>query len=364
MEVVDLKLRSLWRMEHRGLVGTIRQTVFFGLRFLRYSTPTKLANYWVAKTSRALRRDRLSSLPYRYTIDPTNHCNLRCPLCPTGLGTIARAGGMLKADDFTHLVDQIAPWTYLLEMYNWGEPFLHPDIFSMIRYAHDRRMVVRLSSNLNRYSPDMALKTVQSGLDAIIVSIDGATQTSYERYRKRGNLEKVLENLTSLVQARKSLAAVNPLIFVRLLINRYNENEVAALRDMVLTIGADIFMTGALFVDTLDGDQRREWLPTDSENSLYEYDDRNGDNTIENVWTCSDLWEGMVINWDGGVAPCCWLHDAKYDFANVLDQPITDIWNSDVYVTARRMFARDGAQAGPKRVICTTCRGRPQYLRM
>jgi MoaA/NifB/PqqE/SkfB family radical SAM enzyme len=70
-----------------------------------------------------------------------------------------------------------------------GEPCLHPDIFRMIRYAHDQRTLVRLSSSLNRYSEEMARQTVEAGLDSIIVSVDGATEASYSSYRRRGKLE-------------------------------------------------------------------------------------------------------------------------------------------------------------------------------
>jgi MoaA/NifB/PqqE/SkfB family radical SAM enzyme len=309
-----------------------------------------------------LRRDRLLSMPYRYTIDPINVCNLRCPLCPTGLGILKRDRGLISLEDFKRLVDQIAPWAYLLELYNWGEPFLHPDIFEMIRYAHDHKIVVRLSSNLNHFDEQLAVKTVQSGLDAIIVSIDGATEETYQRYRRRGKLETVLRNLHYLLEARKTCRATNPLITVRLLVNRYNEREIPVLRQMVLGMGVDVFTVGDLFIDTFSVEQRQEWLPSDARNSSYQYESK--DDAIQNVWHCSDLWESMTINWDGGVAPCCWIHNAAHDFANAFEQSIRQIWNGDAYLSARRAFAFGGPQTGPQKVICTECRGRPHYLRM
>lgn len=327
--------RSLWRTRQRGLPGTLRQTLFHLGRFRRYSTPGKIVNVALAKGGKLLRRDRLRSLPYRYTIDPTNACNLRCPLCPTGLGILKRDRGQLSLPQFQALVDQIAPVAYLVELYNWGEPFLHNHIFEMIRYAHDRRMMVRLSSNLNHFNPAMAQKTVEAGLDALTVSIDGATQETYERYRRKGDLDTVMRNLGYLLDARRAARATNPLITVRLLVNRYNESEVAAVRDRVLDLGVDLFAAGDLFVDTTDPAQRQEWLPADPANSAYHYEAPADD--IENVWHCSDLWESMTINWDGGVSPCCWLHDARNDFANVFEQSIREIWNGDAYRAPPRL---------------------------
>ncbi len=340
-------------------------TWFYMSRFTRNSTPTKIANIILAKGGKYLRRDRLASMPYRYTIDPTNVCNLRCPLCPTGLGILKRDRGLITVDAFRRLADEIAPWCYLLELYNWGEPFLHPGIFEMISYAHQRKILVRLSSNLNHYGEETARQTVEAGLDGIIVSVDGATEESYQKYRRRGKLQTVLRNLQSLVDAKRASKADHPFIMVRMLVNRYNEGEIETLRETIMDIGADIFVTGDLFIDTTDDAQRQEWLPVDPGNSAYQYQDASdGQRAIENVWHCSDLWESMTINWDGGVSPCCWLHDQHYDFANALQQPIREIWNAEAYVSARRVFARGGPRAGPQKVICTECRGRPQYLKI
>ena len=359
-----MKKRFLWRLQDRGLTGTARITWYYLSRFARNSTSTKIANVVLAKSSKHLRRDRLVSMPYRYTVDATNTCNLRCPLCPTGLGILKRKRGLIQIADFQHIVDEIAPWCYLLELYNWGEPFLHPGIFDMIRYAHQRRIVVRLSSNLNYFSEEMARKTVEAGLGSIIVAVDGATEESYQRYRRRGKLETVLRNLRYLAEAKRANNADHPLIMVRMLINRYNEAEVETLREMIMDSGADVFVTGDLFIDTTDVAQRQEWLPTDAKNSPYEYE---GDDILqkamENRWRCSDLWESMTINWDGGIAPCCWVHNHEHDFGNALQQLIRDIWNGDAYVSARRVFANGGPQTGPQEVICTTCRGHPRYLK-
>ena len=358
--------KSFWRrLQSRGLTGTARMTWFYASRFARNSTLTKIRNFVRAKAYKRWRRDQLASMPYRYTIDPTNACNLRCPLCPTGLGILQRDRGLLKTADFQRLIDEIAPWCYLVEMYNWGEPFLHPGIFEMIQYAHQRKILVRLSSNLNRYSEEMAQRTVDAGLDSIIVSVDGASQESYQQYRRRGKLETVLRNLQYLVEAKRARNADHPLIVVRMLINRYNEHEVETLRTMIMNVGADIFVTGDLFIDTTDEAQRREWLPLSAEHSSYNYQDGGSvTQAIENIWHCSDLWESMTINWDGGVSPCCWIHDHQNDFANAFEQPIQEIWNGDAYVSARRVFHRGGPKEGPQKVICTECRGRPQYLKM
>jgi len=103
----------------------------------------------------------------------------------------------MNLEDFKRIVDQIAPYAYYVELYNWGEPFLHPQIFDMIRYASERKISVQLSSNLNYFNEEMAEQAVASGLTRLLVSVDGATQETYEKYRCGGRLEVVLQTYVS-----------------------------------------------------------------------------------------------------------------------------------------------------------------------
>ncbi len=347
------------RTASRGLLYTWRLGAFYTLLLVEHSTPLKLVNLLMAKAQKWLRRDRVWGMPYRYNIDPSNICNLRCPLCPTGLGTLGRKHGRLTLDRFQQVIDQITPFAYVVELYNWGEPFLHPAIFELIHYASSRKIAVRVSSNLNHFSPGMAEQAVASGLDAIIVSVDGATPETYEKYRRAGHLPDVLRNLRLLVEAKKKAKSHKPFITLRVLVNRHNEHELEALRLLAAELKVDAFTVGTLFVDTTNPAQIREWLPTDQKLSFYDYSAPK----IENVWHCSDLWEGMTINWDGGLAPCCWLHKKEHDFQDASGAPLNQIWNGPAYISSRRVFAWRGPKAGPVKTICTTCKGRPLYLK-
>jgi MoaA/NifB/PqqE/SkfB family radical SAM enzyme len=327
--------------------------------FFRYITWVKIANMMAVKAQKWLKVDRVKGMPYRYNIDPTNICNLKCPVCPTGLGTLGRERGRMKFENYQKIVDQIAKYAYVLELYNWGEPFLNPHIFDMINYAHQRRISVRLSSNMNYFAPKMAAQVVASGLDRLIVSVDGSTQETYEKYRRGGKLAQVLDNVRLLVEEKKRQRKAFPFILMRMLVNRHNEHQVDEMRKIAHDLGVDAFSTGGFFIDTTDPDQVREWLPSKESQSYYDYSAAK----LENVWHCSDLWESMTINVDGGVAPCCWLHDKKNDFENALEKPVAEIWNSEAYISSRRVFALGGPQDGPRKTICSVCKGRPLYLK-
>jgi MoaA/NifB/PqqE/SkfB family radical SAM enzyme len=256
------------------------------------------------------------------------------------------------------IVDEIAPYAYRIELYNWGEPFLHPDIAQMIRYVSQRKITVGLSSNLQRLDAGMAHQLVDSGLTQLVVSIDGATQETYAIYRRRGQLDLALKNLELLLKVRRDLARNRPFIIWRMLVGRHNEHEIEAVKAMAHQMGVDSFSTSPLFVDTQDSDQIDRWLPVDPAYSAYDYTQA----TLENRWECRELWESMVINWDGGVTPCCWLHDPQFDFANASRQTIQEIWHGPSYVSARRVIAKSRKQTDDVPTVCHGCRGHPHYL--
>lgn len=116
---------------------------------VRYGSARKLVNIARVESERLLGREALRGRPYMLVIDPLNVCNLRCPLCPTGNGTLPLKNGKMQRARFEELIDELAPHAVKVMLYNWGEPFLHHDIIPMIRHAHRRRISTALSTNLN-----------------------------------------------------------------------------------------------------------------------------------------------------------------------------------------------------------------------
>jgi len=264
----------------------------------------------------------------------------------------------MSLDDLMRIVDEIAPYAYRVELYNWGEPLLHPQICEIVEYISQHRISVGLSSNLNHLDAHLARRLVESGLAQLLVSIDGATQESYGAYRRGGQLEQVLRNLQLLLDTRRALGCHRPFILWRMLVGKHNEHEVGTVRQMAHEMGVDAFATGVLFVDTNDRAQVEQWLPSDPSYSCYDY----AAEPLQNTWNCHDLWESMVINWDGGVAPCCWLHDSQYDFGNTSNQTVHQIWNSPCYISARRAIGRRDRRPDEPLTVCHRCRGHPDYM--
>ena len=150
-------------------------------KLLTHSTPRKLANWLLAKVQRRFRTAKVWGYPYHYVVDPINFCVLHCPLCPTGRGTLKRRQGKMAFDDFKKLIDEIAEYAYFLDLYNWGEPFLHPQVFDMISYAHTRNISTKISSNLNYFDAGMAEQDADVFVDSLAEHVFEATGGVFDR---------------------------------------------------------------------------------------------------------------------------------------------------------------------------------------
>src|SRR4051812_31146481 len=160
-------------------------------------TPRRLWNalqVWSSyRLSRLLNKPIQWGIPISITFEPTTSCNLRCPECPSGKREFTRPTGMLQTDFFRTTIDELHKEISYLVFYFQGEPFLNPQFLEMVNYASSKKIYTATSTNAHYLNDENARKTVESGLDRLIISIDGTTQETYEQYRIGGELAKVIE---------------------------------------------------------------------------------------------------------------------------------------------------------------------------
>ena len=280
--------------------------------------------------------------PYEWEIDTTNICQLKCPLCHTGKGTIHRDQGVMDFDLFTKVVDQIKHSCLWLTLYSWGEPFLNQRIHEYIEYAHKQKIATIISSNLNKpLTPLMAEQVIRSGLDVMIVSLDGITQDVYEVYRVNGHLDRVLENLRLLDQKKRELGSKKPYIEWQFIVMRQNEHQLDEAKALAGELGVDSLVFKKVDFPHGEDDlaEAERWLPRQHPEYLREdpfYKPYQEDGQV-----CWRLWRSAVVNWDGGFAPCCYLTDKTQDFGDLNDASVKKVWNNSKYTTARGLFKND-----------------------
>ncbi len=324
---------------------------------LRHDTPRKLANILLAESELRLGRTVLRARPYYYLIDICNVCNLRCPLCPTGIDTLGRVQGVMRFEEYRRILDRVKDFALVVSLYNHGEPFLNKDIFDIVEYTARNNVGTNVSSNLNWPLPIDPKDIVRSGLEYLTVSLDGVTQESYQEYRVGGHIQEVFDNMRNLLAARKELRSKTPFVEWQFIVFKHNEKEIERARQLAAEWGVDLirFVAPAVQPESMgDRDFYEKWMP---ENPLYL--ERTPALAAERGYiydrTCFYLYRSMAIHYGGGVTPCCFTHERKYDFGDILKNTVEEIWNNHHYRSARTLFNRQPPREARTSVVCDLC---------
>lgn len=321
---------------------------------LRYFTWRKLLNVIKVEAQLRLGSRKVWGKPFEWEIDTTNICQLKCPLCHTGLGTIHRDKGTMHFDLFTKTIDQIKDHCVWLTLYSWGEPFLNRRIHEFVAYAHEQYIATIISTNLNKpLTSDMAENIIKAGLDVMIISIDGVTQEVYSQYRVGGRLDRVLDNISLLVQKKRELGYSTPHLEWQFIVMRQNEHQMEEASRLADQLGVDslVFKKVDFPHGMSDRKSAEQWLPGD--HPEYQRQDPFHKPYQEDGQRCWRLWRSAVVNWDGGFAPCCYLTEKAEDFGDVSVDSVAEIWNNPKYISARSLF-EDG-RTPDRWVGCVSC---------
>jgi len=280
-------------------------------------------------------------------IEPTNICNLKCPLCPSGNGTLKRQKGYMDFSLFKKIIDEIKERAFMVVLWNQGEPFLHKDFLKMIKYASDNGLFILTSSNLN-IMPN-AEDLINSGLDSMIVSLDGTTQETYNKYRVNGELSKVIENTKRIVKTRKILKRKNPLIRWQFLVMKHNEHQIEEIKQLAKELEVDSLELKT--VQIYSKDDIKNFLPQNPKYRRYNIQNDNFKLKFGIKNRCRRIWTNAVINWDGEVAICCFDKDVEHRIGNIKDSCLSEIWKNDKIRKIRDQILKDRKSIP----ICRNC---------
>lgn len=281
----------------------------------------------------------LQAWPTSLSVEPTTSCNLRCPECPSGLRSFTRPTGMLDAQKLSDLLEGpegLGRDLVYLNLYFQGEPYLHPGMDDLVRVGKRAGLYVSTSTNAHHIHGEHAEKLVKSGIDRLIISIDGADQEAYSSYRIGGRLDKVLKGTSAILEAKAALGSRTPHVVWQFLVVGTNEHQLDTMKQMAATHGVDEFVVKTAQLDApKDG---HPLLTTDPKLRRY-------DRSPEGRWTlrnpmldqCWRMWQGAVVTWDGKVVPCCFDKDADHAMGTAQNaSEFREIWRSQRYRDFRK----------------------------
>lgn len=292
--------------------------------------------YW----SRISKKVVLYGRPYALSIEPTTACNLGCPECPSGLKQFSRPTGKIDLSNHKLWLEQVRKTVFYINYYFQGEPFLHPQFLELIREAKKNNIYTATSTNGHFISESKAREVVESGLDRLIISIDGMTQETYESYRIHGNLNQVIEAAKFMVKAKQELKSKTPYLIFQFLVVKTNEHEIPLVQKLADDIGIDEvrFKTAQVY----NYKHGNRLIPDNEEYSRYI---KQKDGTYKLKFKggnhCWRMWSGSVLTWDGNIVPCCFDKDAKHSFGSLQKHSFEAIWKNAAYKSFRKAILKD-----------------------
>jgi len=345
------KYRGFWRRYRRHYIdrfrlrklGYIATRLHFALRAFNFAI-------YLFERNRAV---RVHYAPVVVCLDPSSHCNLRCPGCTTGLRDVERRPpGHTSLAVMKAVIDRVHRRALQLQLSHWGEPFLNPALFEACDYAVDKGLWTVLHSNLSLRIPDLAQRIAASRLCHLVVSCDGATQPAYQLYRRRGDVELVLANIRAVRDERERRGARFPWITAKYIVFDHNWHEMELFRERALAAGAD----DVLFIGGLtDGVYETRRVASEREFDLAALRYR-----LRPLGkSCRELWEGITFDVDGAVFPCCDAfreRDLFADAETAARVPLMELWNGPHYLQMRAFFANRSSDApSDLPTPCNTC---------
>lgn len=291
-----------------------------------------MINAGLGKLAQARLSPKTSRLPFSAVVEPTNICQLECPLCMSGTKVKGRKPGYMTLETAQIIADKIGPYLMDVELNNWGEPFLHPKIFNLITIFKAAKVQTAISSNLSlkNFDPEAV---VNSGLDLLVASVDAATEATYLKYRRGGNFNLVISNLKSLVQTKKKMKKPHPFIQMKFLTFIHNIHEHEKFEQLAREIGADATL---FFPPNYPAGLIRNYMPnlTPEQEALL---CKTGNSGLK---TCHWPWTAVTINWDGSVSVCCNGNSfhPEFNIGNVNSSDFREIWLGETYRQIRKIF--------------------------
>lgn len=311
-----------------------------------------LINYYSFCLSRFLKKPVHWGHPVSASIEATTHCNLQCHECPSGLNKFTRPTGSITSENFSKYIEPLSKNLAYLMIYFQGEPYMNKSFFDLVKISASKKIYTATSTNGHFLDDENARNTVESGLDRLIISLDGTDKQSYSSYRKNGNFDSVINGVENVMKWKKKLKSKKPYVILQFLVLKTNEGKIVAIKQLAKDLGVEeLQLKTAQFYEFENGN------PLMPENRKYSRYIKNQEGKyilkkkIKN--RCLRMWRSLVITWDGKIVPCCFDKDAEFVMGDMNKNAFLEIWKGAVYKELRKniLYHRKNIP------VCCNCTG-------
>lgn len=325
---------------------------------MRSPVPTRLRlmNRVRAHLDASFLSDAVLALPSVYYAGLCAVCNIRCPYCPRQNFPDEVDNGLMSFDEFKKIVEYLN-YAEIVFLFGIGEPFLHPQFFDFVREA--KTTGVRTSTNTHGMSlkAENREKIIESGLDEISISFDGADEKVFNFLRAGADFNTVAGNIAALQRLKKERGSETPELQFATAVSRHNVHQMSEIVRLARKLGirkvvftnliilheenAEVSVAKTdLFVDNLEeakavgarlGIEIEYWPQHPFPWKKEPMPEPDPARRVRHA--CPDLWRLGIIDRVGGMKSCCYYDKMS---GNVFQTPMPDVFNNEASRALRR----------------------------
>jgi len=348
--------KLVWDVLVRGRYDYTYDQMRMGAR--RMSRAKRL-NLSMAGTNLLYRRLTPWNLPLHMQVELTNYCNLRCPVCPTGIRAVNRKPAAIDVDLFKRLMDEVGPYLLTISLWAWGEPLLHPHLLEILRAVRKHDIAILLSTNGQNLNDERIIEALtREPPTHLIVAMDGLTDETNSKFRVGAKLAPILAGVRRIAEIKAQRGLELPVLHMRYIVMKHNQHEVPQLKDYSRSHGFDFLSVRTLSIIDSDSPEEvhQELVPDVEELRAYEY--HSGMRIHRNDFICQEPFWFPTVFADGTLVPCEQDYNAQQSLGRLFeDGSFADLWFGKQAALARKVIRDD-----PQRLsFCRNCpyRDRP-----
>ena len=289
--------------------------------------------FWAYKAGRS----SLTYNPLRLWVEPTNHCNLRCKMCPQGQDEPVYEKGFMELALFEKIIGEAVAFHSDVNLFLGGESLLHPNITEMIAICKEQGVPSRLYTNATLLNEKKSTELIRAGLKHITFSFDGTDKSRYEEYRRGAQYNKTLEKIREFLALKNSLGTREPYVVIQCIDFKGSSNSM---------------ITPKSFKRLFHQRMVNKFTFIEPHSFAGAYGGSAGNKNQKSYSPCTFLWYSMSVLWDGTVVPCCIDVFKKHPLGNVQDSSLNELWNSRALVELRRQLYQGEYSEVP---LCSQC---------
>lgn len=332
--------RALWDLLARGAYESTFDLMPYRVTDL---PPRARLNLLRAALNVGYRRARPWSLPIYMQLELTSACNLRCPVCPTGNGELARPAAMIDPDLVRRVLDETGDNLLVLALWGWGEPLLHPRLREILSLAARHPAATLVSTNGQRLDRDDVLAALAEFPPAyLIVALDGLTDATNTVFRRGARLAPALAGVRRLAELRRQRGTSAPVLHMRFIAMKHNEHEIPHVREFAADHAFDFVSIRTLSVAGHDEAVHASLVPSGERYRPYRYE--AGRRVPRHDYVCQIAFLLPTVMADGTVVSCDQDFNALQPYGTVANgASFREVWFGERAAEVRRLIRAHAA---------------------